>query len=160
MNLNAPKATILHSNLEDNDFDLDFIDISGDFVKILHDDKFHKYLGRYISLSKEGRIQCEFKHRKQIGWYAFQKHQKCILNRHISLQRRLHYFDVCVTPAILFGLPVFPLLRSQLRDLDIVQRKMLRRVIGWRTLPGESWRDTMKRMTDQRRAETLYFCES
>ena len=117
--LNASKTKILHSNIEDDHFGLDFIDISGDFVRILHDDKFHKNLGRHISLSKEQRIQCELKHRRKIGWYAFQKHQKYILNRHISLQRRLHYFDVCVRPAILFGLAVFPL-RSQLRDLDIV----------------------------------------
>lgn len=30
--------------------------------------------------------------------------------------------------------------------LDQLQRKMLRRIVGWRRIPGESWEDTMRRM--------------
>jgi hypothetical protein len=33
--------------------------------------------------------------------------------------------------------------------LDALQRKMLRRIIGWRRFPHASWRDTMKRMNDR-----------
>ena len=39
LKLNLSKTHILHSNLDDIDFDVDFIDISADFVNILRDDR-------------------------------------------------------------------------------------------------------------------------
>ena len=30
--------------------------------------------------------------------------------------------------------------------MDRLQRKMVRRIIGWRRIPGEEWKDTMRRM--------------
>ena len=82
------------------------------------------------------------------------------MNSHISLRRRLHYFDVCVTPTILFALPVFPLHQSHLQALDVLQRKMLRRIIGWRMLQDESWKDVMAIMKDRfARAQCLYYSE-
>ena len=68
---------------------------------------------------------------------------------------------MCVSPSVLFALSVFPVKKSQLLALDILQRKMLRRIVGWRRLPDESWRDTMVRMnTRLQHASSLYYCES
>ena len=160
LQLNTKKTKILHTDIADDDHDVDFIDISGEFVSILHGGEFHRYLGRFLCLSQENRLDIEFKHRKQQGWFSFQKHRKCLLNKHISLKRRLHYFDVCITPCVLVALTSFPMLRSQLEALDILQRKILRRIVGWRSLPDESWEATMSRM--KRRLEhgqMLYYCE-
>ena len=63
LNLNAKKTKILHTH-DANEFnDVDFVDINGDMVEVLHDDAHHRYLGRFLSLSAESRIECEFRHR-------------------------------------------------------------------------------------------------
>ena len=73
-----------------------------------------------------------------------------ILNRHVSVAtKRLKFFDMCVSPSILYALVSFPLTRSHVEELDILQRKMLRRIIGWRRVDGEGWDETMRRMRDR-----------
>ena len=42
-----------------------------------------------------------------------------------------------------------PLTKSYILQLDILQRKMLRRIIGWRRHPDEDWHSTMRRMNDR-----------
>ena len=106
------------------------------------------------------RSDDEFRHRISQAWAAFNKHKKVILNKHVSLARRLRYFDSCVTPAIQFGLCTLPMTKHKLDQLDILQRKMLRRIIGWRRVEDEPWRDTMKRMNQRmEHAEQLYTCK-
>ena len=47
-----------------------------------------------------------------------------------------------------------------LEELARLQRKMLRRIIGWRRLPNESWRQTMTRMNQRlEHANQIYHCE-
>ena len=86
---------------------------------------------------------------------AFGKHIKVLLDHNISLQLRLKYFDTCVGPALLFGTAVLPMTRTQLQDLDRLQRKMLRRIVGWRRIEGEDCRDTMVRM-NQRLSRAIF----
>ena len=82
------------------------------------------------------------------------------MNNHVSLGKRIRYFDVCVTPAILFGLSTLPLRQKDLDMLDILQRQMLRRIIGWRRKDGESWHDTMERMNLRlSHGQSLHSCE-
>ena len=71
------------------------------------------------------------------------------MNRHVSLTKRLKFFDMCVSPCILFALVSFPLTRGQIEALDVLQRKMLRLIIGWRRIDGEAWEETMRRMRDR-----------
>ena len=71
----------------------------------------------------------------------------------------MKYFDTCVTPALLYSLHCFPIPQSQLERLNQLQRKMMRRIIGWRRTEGEEWIDTMRRM--KKRLETsqsYYYC--
>ena len=146
LTLNAGKTKILHTHIEDEWHDIDFVEIGGDFVQVLYPGQVHRYLGRHLSFSASDRIEAELKYRRQQAWIAFVKHKKVILNKHVSLQKRLQYFDMCVSPAILFGLTTLPITRSRLRDLDILQRKMMRRIVGWRRIDGEDWEDTTRRM--------------
>ena len=105
--------------------------------------------------------EAELENRIAAGWAAFHKHSKCILNKHVSLQKRLHYFDACVTPSVLFALAAFPLPQSKLNTIDRLQRRMLRRIIGWRRTDGEDWQITMSRMKHRMEAAmNQYSCEA
>ena len=42
-----------------------------------------------------------------------------------------------------------PLTQSELTRLDVIQKQMLRSMVGWFRTPGEDWRDTMARMREQ-----------
>ena len=78
----------------------------------------------------------------------------------MSLGHRLKFFNICVTPSLLFGLSVLPLSHTQLKEMDALQRKMLRRIVGWRRIADEPWRLTMTRM-NQRLAygQTTHYCQ-
>jgi len=51
-----------------------------------------------------------------------------------------------VTPAMIFNLHTLALTKVQLKSIDVLQRKMLRSIVGWVRLNGEDWCDTMRRM--------------
>ena len=94
------------------------------------------------------------------AWAAFHKHKKAILNHHVPLGKRLQFFDACVTTTILFSLHTLPLTRKKVEELDRLQKKMLRRIIGWRRAPNEEWHETMRRMSLRlEHAQSLYYCE-
>ena len=157
LQLNADKTKILHSSIYDPGADRDYVDINTEFVRVLHGNESHRYLGRLLCLSPSDRIRIELQNRKNHAWASFHKHKKVILNSHVSLAKRVQFFDVCVSPSMLFALVSLPLTRSQIEELDILQRKMLRRIVGWRRIEGEPWEDTMKRMRDRvENARTLY----
>lgn len=133
------------------------VDIGNDFVRVLHENESHKYLRRFVSLCPSDRIQVEFQNRKNHAWASFHKHKKVLLNTHVSLAKRLQIFDVCVSPSMMFALILLPLTRTEIEELDVLQRKMLRRIVGWRRIEGESWDVTMRRMrTRLEHGRTLY----
>lgn len=72
-----------------------------------------------------------------------------LTNRKVSIQLRLKLFDTVVSPTILYGLATLPLSASLLEDLEIVQREMLRKIVGWVRIGDESWETTMSRMKDR-----------
>ena len=82
------------------------------------------------------------------------KHKHVLQNKHIAVRNRLKYFDAVITPTVLFSLHALPLTQKQLHDLNILQRRMLRSIVGWRRVDGEPWSDTMTRM-NQRVASAL-----
>ena len=49
-----------------------------------------------------------------------------------------------------------PLTAADLNQLDIVQRRMLRSVVGWVRVPDEPWKDTMLRMNARVQAALQY----
>lgn len=159
LSLNADKTKILHSSNADSGANYGFVNIGDEFIEILAIGTHHRHLGRHISLSPGEWVEIEISNRIRQAWAAFHKHSKIILNRHVSIDKRLKYFDVCVSPSLLFSLSSFPVPQSQLQRMDRLQRKMLRRIIGWRRIENESWRDTMKRMNDRlEAAQSRYYC--
>ena len=97
-------------------------------------------------MSSQYREDIEFVYRKRQAWGVFHKHKQFILNSNISIKKRLRFFDSCVTPTMLFSLSVLPISKSKLKELDQLQRKMIRRIIGWRRISDENWKSTMSRM--------------
>ena len=88
-------------------------------------------------------------------------HLSTLLDHNVSLHLRMKYFDACVGPALLFGMAVLPLSRFQIQKMDILQRKMLRRIVGWRRSEGEDRNITMSRMNGRLAyASSLHFCQS
>ena len=161
LRLNASKTRILHTDFPDSGSETDLVEIGGEFISILHVGSWHRYLGRHLSLSSADRVMVEIGHRKKQAWCAFHKHKKVLLNRHVSLRERLKYFDACVSPTVLFALCTLPVTRKRLEMLDTLQRRMLRRIVGWRKLADESWHDAMVRMNERvARAEQLHPMEA
>ena len=91
----------------------------------------HKYLGRNLGGNFLARRNSEFAHRWQVAWNKFHKYKHILLNKHVSLVLRLKLFDAVVSPAMLFGLATLPLTKGCLQKLGVVQRRMLRSIVGW-----------------------------
>ena len=64
LELNFKKAKILYIHDADEFNDIDFVDINDQLIEILHDDHYHRYLGRVLSLSASDRRRVDFDHRK------------------------------------------------------------------------------------------------
>ena len=67
----------------------------------------------------------------------------------MSVKSRLKLFDTIITPTVLYGLTACPLTDRQRERLDIVQRRMLRSIVGWSRSASESWADTMRHMREK-----------
>ena len=75
----------------------------------------------------------------------FHKDKHILLNKHVSLVLRLKLFDAVVSPAMLFGLATLPLTKGCLQKLGVVQRRMLRSIVGWVRIHDDlNWRDCEK----------------
>ena len=135
--VNAKKTTILRCNPSEDDWSLNFTEISGEFVKILDDDESHRYLGKQLSTSPSLRATIEFYNRKRAAWASFHKHKSVLLDHNVPLRLRLKYFDACIGPSILFAIAVLPMTKGRLQELDKLQRKILRRIVGWRRIENE-----------------------
>ena len=88
-------------------------------------------MGRHLTGDLDDRRPSEVKHRLQSTWHRFHKYAKQLTNKHVSVKQQLKLFDAIVTPCLLFGAAVLPLYETWLSKIDITQRKMLRRIVGW-----------------------------
>ena len=146
LSLNASKTKVL-TTLDDIDFQSMVID--GEPVDILSGNTAHKYLGRKLCGNLRSRNIFELAHRVQIAWMRFHKNRDILMDKHLSIYSRLKFFQAVITPTILFGLTSCALTAQQLESLDVLQRKMLRSIVGWVRIPTEDWSDTMSRMREK-----------
>lgn len=133
------------------------VDVGGLFIECLTGSETHRYLGRLLAGDPLRRSHVEFSNRCQCAWAKFSRHRDILTDKHISLHSRLKFFDTVVSPTVLFGLAQIPLLREHVDHLDALQRKMLRRIVGWVRIEDESWRTTMSRMKERlNKARNIY----
>ena len=115
----------------------------------MHGKDQHPYFGRLLCGNLRERAAVEYSHRIRVAWHEFHLHRQRLLNKHVSLKNRLKLFQAVVTPAVLYGLSTLPLFDKQFADLDVVQRGMLRSIVGWRRVDSEEWVVTMRRMNSR-----------
>ena len=88
-------------------------------------------------------------HRINTAWGKFNKFRyvlTILTNRHASVRGRLQLFNAVITPTVSFVLGSLPLTKK-LEEIDALQRKNMRCIVGWYRVEGEAWFDTMWRMT-------------
>ena len=87
----------------------------------------------------------------------FKAFQHVFEDKQVSVKLRFKLFDSIITSTILYGLETTPLTQSLLDRIDIVQRTMLRRIVGWVCYAEDSWEDSGRRMaTRLRRCRELH----
>ena len=131
------------------------VEICGTMVAILHGEMTHKYLGRKFPSNLKSRTEVELIYRMQCAWSKFHQHKLIVLNKHVTLRLRLKLFHATVSSTAMFGLASLPLTQRFLHKLDVVQRRMLRSIVGWVRIPDEPWENTMRRM-NQRMEHVAY----
>ena len=85
-------------------------------------------------------------HRLTCCWAKFHALQATLTDKDVPLKLRLNLFDAVVTPTVQYGLCTAPLTTAELRNLDVTQRCMLRRIVGWVCYDNDSWQERSKKM--------------
>ena len=145
LQLNGTKTKVLTtSTLQEPSY----VEICGTMVAILHGGMTHKYLGRKFPGNLNSRTKVANMHRIQCAWHKlhfflffskFHQHKFILLNKHVSLRLRLKLFHATAFPTAMFGLSSLALTQEHLHKLDVVQRRMLRSIVGWVRIPDEPW---------------------
>lgn len=94
-------------------------------IETLAPDDALKYLGRILNLESDECIGYTMTYRKT-------------LDTHIPLRLHLRLFDADSTPTILCGIEVANAQKRYIEDPRRIQRRILRRIIGWRRIQDES----------------------
>ena len=123
-----------------------FVEVCGAFAEILGKNGSHKYLGRAFSGNLQDRGKSALDHRLGCGWAKFQNLQGTLTCKHVPLKLRLKLFDAVVSPTVLYALSTAPLTAGQLHKLDVTQRCMLRRILGWVCYDHDTWQERGHRM--------------
>ena len=69
-----------------------------------------------------------------------------LTNKHVPVSFRLRLFKSVITPTMLYGLTTCPLTKHDYDQLAVLQRKMMRNIIGWIKLPDDDWDDVYRRL--------------
>ena len=123
-----------------------FVEVGSQMVELVTKGASHKYLGRMFSGNLRDRGQRNLEHRVACAWMKFHEHRSTLPNKHICLDLRMKLFSYVVAPTALYSLLSTPLTNGQLSKLDAVQRRMLRKMVGWVRIEGEDWSETGHRM--------------
>jgi len=121
------------------------IHIEDNVFSILTEGESERYLGRKLCL--QDCQQVELKHRIAAGWAKFQSFKEELTSKSYAVAARLRLFEAAITSTILYGACTWALTQTMARDLDIVRRKMLRRVLRlfWQR-DAERWQDYLTRV--------------
>ena len=138
------KTKLMSTTVTDNDATL--IETDNGFIELVPAECVHKYLGRGWSGNLRHRGQAAIGHRTSCAWSKFRALQDSLLNRHVDIKLRLALFDATVSASMTYGMETCPLTGRQLEQIDITQRKMLRKMVGWTHYSDESWEESGRRM--------------
>ena len=111
----------------------------------------HKYLGRLFTGDLKTRGKSAIDHRLSCGWMKFKAFQHVFEDKQVSVKLRFKLFDSIVSSTILYGLDTARLTAAMLHRIDVTQRTMLRRIVGWVCYSDDSWGDNGRRMANRLR---------
>ena len=106
----------------------------------------HKYLGKCLSGDLHSRARNAVHHRVQFVWAKLKLFQHISEDKHVSIALRFRFFDAVVKPTLLYSLETVALTKQLERRLDVTQRKMFRRMVGWVYYGEEAWDVVGERM--------------
>ena len=148
--MNASKTKILTTDLAASSSPTPLSsELAGSPMEVLRGTASHKYLGRRFPGNLRSRGQCNLDFRVSCAWLRYHSLQHSWTNRRVPLKLQLKLFDSVVSPTALYSLPTTPLTSGQLAKLDATQRKMLRKIVGWRRVEDEAWETTGRHMKER-----------
>ena len=127
------------------------------FVELVAAGCVHKYLGRGWSGNLRARGQAAVGHRTSCAWAKFRSLENSLLDRKVSVRLRLKLFDATVSASMTYGLETCPLTTKQLEQIDVTQRKMLRKLVGWQHHSEDSWEESGSRMKQRMESALALF---
>ena len=144
LELNVKKTKLLSTSTMSPDTIL--FETADGFVELIAAGRTHKYLGRAWPGNLRDRGGAALDHRVSCAWAKFRENEASLMNRNINIKLRLKLFSATVSPTLLYSLDTCPLTLHQLSKLDILQRKMIRKMVGWIFDEDESWTERGRRM--------------
>ena len=117
--------------------------ISDEVIKRIPRKTGFKVLGTFITF--DNAFDVELVRRIAASWSAFSKFASLLKCREISLESRLRMFAKAVHPAMLWCAGSWNLRKNQLATLREQQRRMLRKMIGFKKLDTEDLENFMRR---------------
>ena len=122
------------------------IDSDAGFLEVMREGDRHKYLGKMLTGSLVDRGSNNASHRISVGWSKFHAMSATLCNKKLPVKLRFRLFDSVVTPAGVYSMATTPLTCTQMQGVDVIQRKMLRKIVGWHRHADETWDQTGHRM--------------
>jgi len=125
------------------------VEVSGEFVEVVQRENFHKYLGNAVPGDLQRRGQTMLSHRIRCAWAKYHTFKPHLTDKHVDVGLRLKLFHSIVTPSALYGLSSAPLTQRPFHSLSVLQRKMLRNIVGHVRVHDDNWSDYHKRMNER-----------
>ena len=156
LELNIKKTKIMSTTVTTNEPTL--IDTQVGFMELVPAGCTHKYLGRSWPGDFRKRGEVAVNHRISCAWMKFKEFESTLVNKSVSLRLRLKLFAAIVSPTVLYSLGTCPLTEKLLQKLDVTQRRMIRKMIGWVSIQDDdSWEDVGHNMKIRMNAALALF---
>jgi hypothetical protein len=82
-----------------------------------------KYLGSFLDTKKD------LSHRKQMSMIAFHKYNKILQSKKINLKTRMRIFDCYISSIFLYNSELWTITQKIENEIDVFQRKLLRKIL-------------------------------
>ena len=99
-------------------------------VEILDHQSCHKWLGCMLSMPTVIKKRHDVDQQLQAASKPFFCHRATLCDRNVSLGKRLRYFDAVISPVAVFVAGHRTMYKTDLRNFDVLFRKLLRSVVG------------------------------
>ena len=80
------------------------------------------------------------------AWMKLKHFEHALTDKHVSIALRFKLFESVITSISVYSLETSPLTEGLQNRLDVVQRRMLRRMIGWVSSTGDTWEQRGSKM--------------